>query len=151
MTRNLLEDARIMIVDDQETHVTLLQTILQMAGFKQFATTTDPREASALFARSAPDIVLLDLMMFPIGGFAVMEDLHALITDDEYVPIVILTADVNPAHRQRALELGAKDFLTKPFDHDEVVLRVRNLLQTRFLYLRLQERTRGLEHHAIRG
>jgi DNA-binding response OmpR family regulator len=137
-------DGGILIVDDQEAHVRLVETILRMGGFTRITTTTDPRNAASLYQRFRPDIVLLDLMMFPMNGFAVMEGLRALIPDDEYLPIVILTADVNPAHRHRALTLGAKDFVTKPYDHDEVVLRVRNLLETRLLFLALRQRDKEL-------
>ncbi len=131
--------ARILIVDDQEIHTRLLRTILQMEGFTNITMCNDPREAVAVFKRFSPDIVLLDLMMFPIDGFNVMRQIQENVADDDEVPIVFLTADVNPEHRHRALAAGAKDFLSKPFDHDEVVLRIRNLLETRLLYVRLRE------------
>lgn len=134
-----------MIVDDQEMHVRLLRTILTMEGFSNVATTTDPREALPLFERFRPDIVLLDLMMFPLDGFTVMRHIQERVAEDDEVPIVFLTADVNPEHRHRALAQGAKDFLSKPFDHDEVVLRIRNLLETRFLTLRLREMAEGVK------
>src|SRR6266545_3058632 len=137
--------ARILIVDDQEMHVRLLRTILTMEGFSNVATTTDPREAVTLFDRFRPDIVMLDLMMFPIDGFAVMRQIQDRIPQDDEVPIVFLTADVNPEHRHRALAAGAKDFLSKPFDHDEVVLRIRNLLETRLLTQRLREMAEGVK------
>ena len=137
--------ARVLIVDDQEMHVRLLRTILTMEGFSNVMTTTDPREAAPAFARFRPDIVLLDLMMFPIDGFTVMRQIKDLVDDDDEVPIVFLTADVNPEHRHRALAQGAKDFLSKPYDHDEVVLRIRNLLETRFLTLRLREMADGVK------
>ena len=137
-------DGGILIVDDQEAHVRLVETILRQGGFTRITTTTDPRNAAALYQRFRPDIVLLDLMMFPMNGFAVMEGLRGLIAGDEYLPIVILTADVNPAHRHRALGLGAKDFVTKPYDHEELVLRVRNLLETRMLFLAVQERDKAI-------
>ncbi len=143
--------ARIMIVDDQEMHTRLLRTILTMAGFSNVATCNDPRDASALFQRFGPDIVLLDLMMFPLDGFTVMRQIQELVGKDDEVPIVFLTADVNPEHRHRALEQGAKDFLAKPFDHDEVILRIRNLLETRFLYQRLREMAAGVESIMVEG
>jgi len=143
--------ARILIVDDQEMHTRLLRTILQMEGFTNVMTCNDPREAIAAFQRFTPDIVLLDLMMFPIDGFAVMRQIQELVGQDDEVPIVFLTADVNPEHRHRALAQGAKDFLAKPFDHDEVVLRIRNLLETRFLYLRLSEMAEGVESLFVEG
>ena len=135
--------ARILIVDDQEMHIRLLRYILTEAGFTNITGYTDPREALASFERVSPDIVLLDLMMFPIDGFTVMRKMHDMMEEDDVVPIVFLTADVNPEHRHRALELGAKDFLEKPFDHDEVVLRIRNLLETRLLHTKLRDLAAG--------
>ena len=143
--------ARILIVDDQELHTRLLRTILQIAGFTNVTTCNDPRQAIDIFKRLAPDIVLLDLMMFPVDGFTVMRQIHDLIGERDEVPIVFLTADVNPDHRHRALSQGAKDFLSKPFDHDEVVLRIRNLLETRFLYLRLRELAEGVGSLFVEG
>ena len=138
-TRN----ARILIVDDQEIHIRLLRHILTDSGFTNITGYTDPREAVACFERLGPDIVLLDLMMFPIDGFTVMRKMQERMVEDDVVPIVFLTADVNPEHRHRALSLGAKDFLEKPFDHDEVVLRIRNLLETRLLHKKLRELAAG--------
>lgn len=135
--------ARLLIVDDQEIHIRLLRHILTEAGFTNITGFTDPREALASFERISPDIVLLDLMMFPLDGFAVMRQMHELMEEDDVVPIVILTADVNPEHKHRALALGAKDFLEKPFDHDEVVLRIRNLLETRLLHKKLRDLATG--------
>ena len=136
-------NARILIVDDQEIHIRLLRHILTDAGFTNITGYTDPREAVACFQRLEPDIVLLDLMMFPLDGFTVMRRMQEQMEEDDVVPIVFLTADVNPEHRHRALSLGAKDFLEKPFDHDEVVLRIRNLLETRLLHKKLRELAAG--------
>ena len=136
-------NARILIVDDQEIHIRLLRHILTEAGFTNITGYTDPREAVACFPRLDPDIVLLDLMMFPIDGFTVMRRMQEQMGEDDVVPIVFLTADVNPEHRHRALSLGAKDFLEKPFDHDEVVLRIRNLIETRLLHKKLRELAAG--------
>ena len=130
--------AHILVVDDQEIHIRLLRHILTDAGFSNISGYTDPREALAAMQRVRPDIVLLDLMMFPIDGFTVLRQMNEMMPDD-FIPVVILTADVNPEHRRRALTLGAKDFLAKPFDLDEVVLRIRNLLETRFLYLKMRD------------
>ena len=148
-------NARILIVDDQEIHIRLLRHILTDAGFTNITGYTDPREALASFERVCPDIVLLDLMMFPLDGFAVMRRMQEQMGEDDVVPIVFLTADVNPEHRHRALSLGAKDFLEKPFDHDEVVLRIRNLIETRFLHRKLRDlavgRTTGERAAALGG
>jgi DNA-binding response OmpR family regulator len=143
--------ARILIVDDQEIHTRLLRTILTMAGFSNVTTCNDPREATAVFQRFTPDIVLLDLMMFPLDGFAIMRQIQEIVGEDDEVPVVFLTADVNPEHKRRALQEGAKDFLAKPFDHDEVVLRIHNLLETRFLYQRLREMAEGVGSLFVEG
>lgn len=136
-------NARILIVDDQEMHIRLLRHILTDAGFTNITGYTDPREAIANFERLEPDIVLLDLMMFPLDGFTVMRRMQEQLEQDDVVPIVFLTADVNPEHRHRALAAGAKDFLAKPFDHDEVVLRIRNLIETRLLHRKLRDLASG--------
>ncbi len=152
--------ARILIVDDEPANVLLLQRILQNAGFTAVETLTDSREVLGFCGDSAPDIILLDLMMPHISGFEVMESLAPFVEREIYLPILVLTADVAPATRLRALTGGARDFLTKPFDHTEAVLRVKNLLETRRLYKKLQtqnvelearvrERTRDLEHSQI--
>ena len=146
-----VSSAKILVVDDQEMHTRLLRTILQMEGFSNITTCNDPREAVATFQRVGPDIVLLDLMMFPIDGFNLMRQIQQIVGQDDEVPIVFLTADVNPDHRHRALLEGAKDFLNKPFDHDEVVLRIRNLLETRYLYLRLREMAEGVGTLFVEG
>ncbi len=140
-----LAESRILIVDDESANIRLLGRILERAGYRNVATTTDPLEAIDLFESFEPDLVLLDLNMGPLDGFGVMERLRAWITDDVYLPILVLTADMTPEARQRALSEGAKDFLTKPFDAEEVLLRIRNLLSTRLLHLRLLDQNAALE------
>lgn len=153
-------ESKILIVDDEPANVRLLERILQREGFKDVESTNDPRQFLALYAAKKPDILLLDLHMPGLDGFAVMEQLRGRIPPNEFVPILVLTADITPQARQRALSAGAKDFLTKPVDPTEVVLRIKNLLQTRFLYRQLQgqnetleqkvrERTRELEQAQI--
>ncbi len=142
MTRNPA-NGRILIVDDQEIHIRLLRHILTEAGFTNITGFTDAREAVASFQRVAPDIVLLDLIMRPLDGFGALRQMNELMADDDIVPIIVLTADVNPEHRHRALQLGAKDFLEKPFDHDEVVLRIKNLLEMRLLHTELRDLATG--------
>jgi putative two-component system response regulator len=136
---------RILVVDDQESNVLLLVRILRNAGYEDVASTTDPRAVPDLFSSFRPDIVLLDLHMPHLDGHQVMALLDPLIPHDAFLPVLVLTADVGPAARERSLSQGAKDFLTKPFDPTEVVLRVRNLLQTRFLHLALQRQNHVLE------
>lgn len=151
-----IERARILIVDDQPANVQLLEGLLAKVGYRQLRGTTNPRHVPALFVEFNPDLILLDLHMPDLDGFGVMEHLAALIPSDAYLPILVLTADINENVRRRALASGAHDFLLKPFDATEVWLRIANLLRTRFLHLqlarhnelldqRVRERTQELE------
>jgi EAL domain-containing protein (putative c-di-GMP-specific phosphodiesterase class I)/ActR/RegA family two-component response regulator len=137
--------ARLLVVDDHPSNVALLGALLARAGFTEVASTTDPREAAALFVAAEPDLVLLDLHMPVLDGFAVMDQLAHLVEEGDEVPVVVLTADISPEVRTRALEAGAADFLTKPFESTEVVLRARNLLATRFRHLRVRDALRAHE------
>jgi class 3 adenylate cyclase len=138
-----LRNATILIIDDQEANIELLEAFLA-DDYTNVKTTTDPRRALPLFNALDPDLILLDLHMPHLDGFAVMEQLQACIPLGAYVPILVLTADISPEVKQRALSEGAKDFLSKPFDPDEVLARIRNLLETRLLHLQLEERNRIL-------
>lgn len=151
-----LVDSRLLIVDDEPTNVRLLERVLRADGYKAVTGTTDPREVLDLCLRESPDLLLLDLMMPYLDGYAIMEQLRSL-EGSEYLPVLVLTADSAPEARERALSGGAKDFLTKPLDRPEILLRVRNLLETRYLHLqqqgqnqqlenRVRERTSALEH-----
>src|SRR6266542_6100521 len=137
--------ANVLIVDDEETNVLLLQRMLQRAGYESIATTTDPTRVRTIHHEFQPDIIILDLMMPHMDGFEVMEELSRHIPEGTYLPILVLTADSTPEARQRALSMGAHDFLTKPFDQDEALLRIRNLLETRRLHLKLQDQNERLE------
>ncbi len=137
--------ARILIVEDEEPNVRLLERILGGAGFTDVRSTTDPFRVSELYVEHQPDLVLLDLRMPGRDGFAVLEDLAALAADERYLPVLILTGDASAGVKVRALSLGAKDFLAKPFDVEEVLLRIRNLLETRSLYRSLEEQNAALE------
>ena len=140
-----LTEARILVVDDQEANVRLLQRLLERAGYTHVSTTTDSRQVLAMYEELDPDLILLDLLMPHMDGFEVMGELGRRVPDGSYVPILVLTADATPQARQRALSMGARDFLTKPFDHDEALLRIRNLLETRSLHLRLRDQNDVLE------
>jgi EAL domain-containing protein (putative c-di-GMP-specific phosphodiesterase class I)/CheY-like chemotaxis protein len=137
--------SRVLIVDDVEANVALLTAILRRAGFAEVHGLSDPREVVGRCTDLDPDIVLLDLHMPHMDGLAVIEALQPLRAPEVFLPIVVLTADVNRAAREAALAAGASDFLTKPFDHTEVVLRIRNLLHTRALYLELRRHNAALE------
>ena len=156
MQDTTLRDARSLLVDDHEANVRLLERILLQAGYTNLRRTTDPRQVLPLFAEGQPDLIVLDLHMPHLDGFAVLEQLRPLIPAGTYLPILVLTADITRDAKQRALAMGARDFLTKPLDHAEVLLRIKNLLETRYLHRalraqnqqleqRVRERTRSLE------
>jgi two-component system, sensor histidine kinase and response regulator len=136
---------RLLIVDDEDANVRLLQRILARAGFANVVGISDPRQTVAAYHDESPDLVLLDLHMPHLDGFGVLEQLRELIPADTYVPILILTGDAAAESRQQALRLGARDFLTKPFEASEVVLRIENLLEARLLYLSLANQNQALE------
>jgi len=138
-------NARILVVDDQQANVRLLERILAAAGYVNVIGTTDPQSVAGIVAEGEPDLVLLDLPMPEMDGFEVMQQLGRQVPGSTYLPIMVLTADSTSEARLRALSMGAKDFLTKPFDHAEALLRIRNLLETRFLHLALQDENARLE------
>jgi putative two-component system response regulator len=138
MERDLLTSAHILIIDDQPANVALLEGILEEEDFNSHRSVIDPREALPAFLDYLPDLILLDLQMPFMDGFDVMKQLRGCISPNDFLPILVLTADIAPEAKRRALSEGALDFLTKPFDAMEVVLRIRNLLQTRSLHLQLQ-------------
>lgn len=127
-----------MVVDDHEPNVLLLERLLNRIGVGRVIGMTDPRAAVERYLDLSPDLFMLDLHMPHLDGLGVLSELSRLNLPDEYVPVVVLTADATDDAKQSALRAGAKDFLTKPFDQTEVVLRVGNLLQTRALHLALR-------------
>ena len=131
-----LSACTILMVDDEEANLDLLEGFLGMEGYRALVRTSDSREAMALFEQNAPDLVLLDLHMPHRDGFALLREICERIPEGDYLPVLVLTADVTSESRERALSEGARDFLTKPLDGTEVLLRVRNLLETRTLYQR---------------
>src|SRR5919109_5131605 len=145
MLENLLTTSRILIIDDQPSNVALLEGILEEEDFTSRRSICDPREALPAYIEYLPDLILLDLQMPYLDGFEVMKQLQACIRPDDFLPILVLTADITPETKRRALSEGALDFLTKPLDATEVILRVRNLLQTRSLHLQLQGQNELLE------
>jgi putative two-component system response regulator len=136
---------RILVVDDEPANVLLLEHLLELGGYRQVRSTTDPTQVAALFSAFRPDLVVLDLHMPVLDGFGVMEALAALTGTEDYVPILVLTADVTPVSRRAALQRGAKDFVTKPFDQVELLARVANLLETRWLHVELRRHNERLE------
>jgi Mg/Co/Ni transporter MgtE len=122
---------KILIVDDQEANVILLERMLRGAGYVSIESTTDPAAACKLHLENYYDLILLDLMMPGVDGFQVMEDLKKIETDG-YLSVLVITAE--PDHKLRALQAGAKDFVSKPLDLSEVLARVHNLLEVRLLH-----------------
>lgn len=139
----LLQQARLLVIDDEERNVRLLESILEHDGYTRVRSTTDPRQTLELYQSFDPDIVLLDLRMPHLDGLAVMQLLQAVVAKGSFLPVLVLTADITPEARQNALAGGASDFVTKPFDVGEVLLRVRNLLRIRFLTVHLEETVRA--------
>src|SRR5713226_7570979 len=140
-----LTEARILIVDDQLANVALLEDLLEQAGYTAVRGINDPRRALPEFQALEPDLVLLDLLMPGLDGFGVMAQLRPLIPLSAFLPILVLTAEIGPEAKRRALSEGATDFLAKPLDTVEVLLRIRNLLHTRALHLQLQDENEELE------
>ena len=135
---------KILIVDDEPANVALLQEILYENGYSRVEAIGDSKLVLELCKKFRPDLVLLDLMMPPPDGFAILESLRAE-NGESFLPVVVLTADTNDETKRRALEAGATDFLCKPFDHTEVVLRIRNLLESRRAHLLLDNQRAALE------
>ena len=143
ITQAEILDASILIVDDQEANVSLLRQTLGEAGYTRVSSTSDPREVCALHRRNRYDLILLDLQMPGMDGFQVMEALKTNEADG-YLPVVVITAQ--PGHKLRALQAGARDFISKPFDLVEVRTRIHNMLEVRLLYRELEKYNGFLEH-----
>jgi PAS domain S-box-containing protein len=135
-------NASILIVDDQQSNVQLLGEILREADYRCITSTNDPYEVCALHQKDRYDLILLDLQMPGMDGFQVMESLKEIETNG-YLPILVITAQ--PGHKLRALASGAKDFISKPFDLVEVQTRIRNMLEVRLLYKKLEHYNQTLE------
>ena len=137
-------EAKVLIVDDEATNITLLEQLLAKEGYRNVTGLRDPREVPALINEASPDIVLLDLHMPLMSGMELMERIRR-IPIKTFLPILVLTADPSSGTKLAALEGGATDFLNKPLDLSEVLLRIRNLLELRILYLRLDRWNAELE------
>ena len=134
--------ANILIVDDQVANVQLLEQLLRDAGYTCVASTMNPAGVCALHGKNHYDLILLDLKMPGMDGFQVMEALKTQAAD-KYLPVIVLTAE--PGHKLRALQSGAKDFISKPFDLMEVKTRIHNMLEVRLLYKKLENYNQALE------
>ena len=145
-------NASILIVDDQESNISLLEQLLSEAGYTHVSSTMNPQEVCALHRKNRYDLILLDLQMPGMDGFQVMEGLKTNDADG-YLPILVITAQ--PGHKLRALASGAKDFISKPFDLVEAKTRIHNMLAVRLLYKQLEHSNHTLEslvlHDALTG
>lgn len=139
------EGARVLVIDDEERNLHLLGRVLKGAGYLDVDLFSDPVQALDGFGEPRPDIILLDLRMPELDGYQVLRRLRDLVPPDEFLPVLVLTGDVTPEAKQQALSLGAHDFLSKPFDTTEVLLRIHNLLATRSLHERVRRHNELLE------
>jgi serine phosphatase RsbU (regulator of sigma subunit) len=135
-------NAKILVVDDKEANIRLIEGMLRVAGYASVHSTTDPNQVCELHRQCRYDLILLDLQMPGMDGFQVMESLKEIETDG-YLPVLVITAQ--PGHKLRALQAGAKDFVSKPFELAELQARVHNILEVRLLHLRAKNHARVLE------
>jgi PAS domain S-box-containing protein len=139
-------NASILIVDDQEANVQLLEQMLRAVDYQNITSTMDPYAVCALHRDNNYDLILLDLQMPGMDGFQVMEELKRIKTDS-YLPVMVITAQLG--HKLRALQAGAKDFISKPFDLVEVKTRIHNMLEVRLLYKKLESYNEVLEQTVL--
>ena len=142
LTESDILNASVLIVDDQESNISLLEQLLSEAGYTRVTSTMNPQEVCALHHKNSYDLILLDLQMPGMDGFQVMEGLKTNAVDS-YLPVLVLTAQ--PGHKLRALQAGAKDFISKPFDLVEVRTRIHNMLEVRLLHRKLENYSKKLE------
>src|SRR6202453_313297 len=135
-------NAPILVVDDKQANVLLIEGMLRVAGYTSVHSTTDPNQVCELHGKNRYSLILLDLQMPGMDGFQVMEGLQQ-IEADGYLPVLVITAQ--PGHKLRALEAGAKDFVSKPFDLAELRARVHNILEVRLLHLEMKKCNQVLE------
>jgi signal transduction histidine kinase len=149
MTEASLKQARILIVDDLAANIVMLKAMLEQIGYQNVRGISDPRETVAQLGSFQPDLIVLDLQMPHLDGYQVMQALGEIIPRETCLPILVLTADATAQAKRKALAAGASDLLQKPFDVSEMVMRLRNLLQTRFLRLELQNQNDVLERKIV--
>lgn len=142
---NILKNSKILIVDDNPSNVLLLEALLQQEDYANINSTTDSTQVQGLHREHDYDLILLDIQMPRLNGFQVMEQLKNDRNGDDYLPVLVLTAQTDMETRLRALDLGARDFVTKPFQHAEVLQRIHNSLEIRYLYKQQKEYSHTLE------
>lgn len=135
---------RILIVDDNSTNILVLEKMLKIYGYDDIKTLTDSREVVETYISYSPDILLLDLKMPYLDGFQVLEQLNRVKMDD-YIPVIVITAQSDKESRMKALKMGAKDFIVKPFDSAEIMMRIANMLEIRMLHNKVLENNKELE------
>ena len=145
MDETVLRGARILAADDEVANLRLMRRVLERAGYTGFTATTDPEQVLPLFERVKPDLVVLDLHMPGLGGMEVIQRLGPALQAEGWLPVLVVSGDLTPEARRRALASGARDFLAKPYDPAEAVLRIHNLLEMRFLHARVRDQNRALE------
>jgi diguanylate cyclase (GGDEF)-like protein len=139
-------NANILIVDDQQSSISLLEQVLGNAGYSRVSSTMHSQEVCELHRKNRYDLILLDLQMSGMDGFTVMAGLNTN-ESESYLPVIVLTAE--PAYKVRALQAGAKDFISKPFDLVEVKTRIYNMLEVRLLYKKLENYNAVLERRVL--
>ena len=142
ISQEILLNAAVLLVDDQAANLSLLEQMLQQAGYRNVTATTNPMTVCDLHRAHRYDLIVLDLQMPGMDGFEVMEGLKT-IERESYLSVLVITAQ--PGHKLRALQAGAKDFVSKPFDLVEVTTRIHNLLEVRLLYKELEQYSQALE------
>ena len=145
ISESLLHRMKILIIDDERINVVLLERLLQQSGYCRVVGVTDSRKALETCATFDPDLILLDLIMPHVDGFAILETLRSGDASETFLPIVVLTADMSEEAKGRALEAGATDFLVKPLTQTEALLRIRNLLEIRRVHILLENQRAALE------
>ena len=138
-------NAKILVIDDTEQNLTLARQVLLFAGYNEIQTLQDSRKAVEAITRSNPDIVLLDLHMPYFDGFEILEKVQKRMAPDSFVPILVCSSDTSTEAREKALKLGANDFILKPYDQTEMLLRVRNFLRMRYMHLAIHDENVTLE------
>ncbi|UWG97026.1 response regulator [Dehalobacter sp. DCM] len=140
---SFISKSRILIVDDNSVNILLLEKLLKMSGYTQIISTTDSRTTLDLYLQYHPDLILLDLKMPYLDGFEVMEQLKN-IKEEDIIPIIAMTAYDESEYRLRAFMAGARDFIGKPFDYAEVLIRIKNVLEIRIMHNDIRENNRRL-------
>lgn len=138
-----VKEAKILIVDDQPANVTLIEKMLDIDGYINVISTTDPTQVESIYMEQNSDLILLDLNMPEMDGYQVLAKIREV--DPDYPPIIVLTAQSDRESRIKALGLGARDFLAKPFDRVELMTRIRNMLEVRIMTSAIKNQNKILD------